>query len=379
MRNEADMKASPGSQASDRPSRRSRTRSAIASLLLAAPCVSCGESGDVAPWEGTLKSGVVAMAERAQAGEVDEALAVAERMLAPGGAGRLRSRLDGWTRGASETLLQPLSTVLDAVGVSTLRPEDQAEIEYARSAALLMGASRAEEDAPGLLERAQTALEKTRAAAPGGAREDAVYNLGTLDLMAAEAVRATLPEVSGQQQGPPQQGPQSPPDPNAAEEPDPLDVARAGYLAAREHFVERLGLGDADDERRYDTAANVELCLRRLRELDEIEKQREQQKQEQDQSEDGEEGEQDDSQESEKDEEKDDSDKKPEDGERSDEQDPEKQDPGEDPPEDDPSEEPQEEEPEDDPEEQDPEENPSEEEGESDEEPEEQEADPKEG
>ena len=245
----------------------------------------CGHAGDTEPWGGTLRSGVLAMSEEAAGGRVEAALSIADQMLAPGGAAQLRERLNGATRGVSESVLSPITSVLDLVGVSALQPSDRAEIEYARAAALLAGAAKGEENAPGLLERAEKALGRARGAAPGDVRRSAVYNQGTLDLMGAEAVRGTIPEIAGTGGA----GPTAPPNPSpqgAEEAPDPLDVARALYLQARAHFVEYLTEGEGED-----AAANVELAIRRLRELDEIAKQREQQKQDQEPSEDGEESE----------------------------------------------------------------------------------------
>ena len=313
----------------------------------------CGDAGEIEPWDGTLRSGVQAMSEEAEGGRIDAALSIADQMLAPGATARLRERLNGATRGVSESVLSPITGALDLVGISALQPSDRAEIEYARAATLLLGASKGDEDAPGLLGRAETALERARGAAPGDVRKSAVYNQGTLDLMAGEAVRATIPEIAG----PDAAGPTAPPDPNKTEEedaPDPLDVARALYLQSRTHFIEYLTDGEGED-----AAANVELVIRRLRELDEIEKQREEQKEED--SEEGEDGEKEDQEPSDEDQEKKD-DQKSEDEPSEDEQKSEEEG------EDDPSEDPSEEEPEEEPEEESEDEG-EEEEGEPEEEP----------
>ena len=226
--------------------------------------VGCGEVDGASPWDGTLRSGVQAMSEEAEGGRIEAALEIADRMLAPGRTARLRERLNRVTRGVSESVLSPVTSALDLVGVSALRPVDRAEIEYARAAALLAGAARGDDDAPGLLQRADAALERARGAAPGEVRASAVYNQGTLDLLAAESVRATIPEIAGAGAA----GPTAPPDPNApADEdaPDPLEVARGFYLMARAHLVEYL-----TEQNGADAAANVELVIRRLAELDEI-------------------------------------------------------------------------------------------------------------
>lgn len=343
-------------------------RPRLAALPLLA-LAACGDAGEVEPWDGTLKSGVLAMAEQSASGDVDGALGIADRMLAPGGAARLRQKLNRATLGASESVLSPVTKVLDLVGVSALSPEDRAEIEYARAAALLTGASQGEEDAPGLLERAQSALERARGAAPGEARMSAVYNLGTLDLLAAEAVRATIPEIAGGDAAGPQ-GPAAPPNPNQKDDAqeDPLPIARALYLEAREDFVEFLS--QESDE---NAAANVEFVIRRLRELDEIEKQREEQKnQDQDQNQDSEDGEKSEDQEPQDDE------QEQEDSEKSQDSDSENQEPKDDEPseEESDSESEEEQESEQEPEEQDPEDGSEESEEESQEDPEDQQPPP---
>lgn len=288
----------------------------LTSGLALSGLVGCGEADGASPWDGTLRSGVQAMSEEAEGGRIEAALEIAERMLAPGRTARLRERLNRATRGVSESVLSPVTSALDLVGVSALRPADRAEIEYARAATLLAGAARGEEDAPGLLQRADAALERARGAAPGEVRASAVYNQGTLDLLAAESVRATIPEIAGAGAA----GPTAPPDPNASADedtPDPLDVARALYLQARAHFVEYL-----TEQSGEDAAANVELVVRRLRELDEIAKQREEQQQNQDQDsqDEGEDGEQDQEQDQEDQEDQEQGEKDSEDEQQSDEQ-----------------------------------------------------------
>jgi hypothetical protein len=119
-------------------------------------------------------------------------------------------------------------------------------------------------------------------AGPGELRADATYDLGVIELQHAEAVRATIPEISGQPAPAPPAAPGGPPPPGSivppSEPPDPLVEARKLYGAARTWLVERLRLDWGDE----DTRANLELIQRRLRQLDEIEKQREQQKQQDD-------------------------------------------------------------------------------------------------
>ncbi|MEM9383010.1 MAG: hypothetical protein AAGB93_23880 [Planctomycetota bacterium] len=265
----------------------------------------CSESGPVVdPGRGSLGAGVERRRTLAVVGAHDDAVRVADRMLVPDAFSRGRSWLERVTRGTSEAAFGPATGALDALGFDVLTGADRAEIEYARAVTLLASAAAAQDtgslagpgqqaatanastnappagdaqeaatDAAGRIERAVAAYERARAAG-GAARVDAVYALGSLDLAAAEAIRATIPEISG---GPP-------PPPSGAEgkdDEDPVDVARRTYLRARERFVELLRLGDDPDAR-----ANTELIVRRLRELDAVETQREeQQKQDQQQQE----------------------------------------------------------------------------------------------
>jgi len=109
----------------------------------------------------------------------------------------------------------------------------------------------------------------------------AAYNAGTFRLMLAEQARTQIPELREKLQLPPLTPPNAgAPGAGAADQaPDPLQLARAAYLAARADLVERWRA----DPRHVDTRANLELVQRRLRELDELERQREQQEQEQQQ------------------------------------------------------------------------------------------------
>jgi len=133
-------------------------------------------------------------------------------------------------------------------------------------------------------EAARTSLLAARAlAGPGTLRLEAVYDLGTLELLRGERWRAQLPEVSGAPAAPPGMPPAAaggPPD--APPPPDPLQEARKQYLEARRWFAERVQADGGD----ADTRANLELLMRRLRELERIEQEREQQKQEQEQQQD---------------------------------------------------------------------------------------------
>jgi hypothetical protein len=213
-----------------------------------------------------LAQGLADISRLSDAGKPDEALAVADQLLAPDRFARWREAATaqpGWKR----TLVEAADPVLAAIGFSDLSPAARATIFHARGV-VLARASRPSE--------ADEAFEKARAlAGPGDLRLDATYDLGWDALTAGEAFRAQIPELGGK-----------PPDPQAAAAapgqpppPDPLELARAAYLKARGHFVERLRT-DARDE---DSRANVELVQKRLRELAEIQKKREEQKKQQEQ------------------------------------------------------------------------------------------------
>ncbi|MEM9800555.1 MAG: hypothetical protein AAGA20_09525 [Planctomycetota bacterium] len=250
---------------------------------LAALFVACAEEdvGGPPPWNGSLRDGLAQIEALADEGAFDDAIETADRVVAPDGLARARRWLERATRGASESALAPITSGLDAIGVDALSDADRAEVEFARGLVLLRstqvapvdgGDAEAAEDAAGRYRRAIDAFERARAAG-GDARLDAVYNLGTLDLLQAEAIRATIPEISGESGAMPMPGAEK-------NDEDPVDLARRAYLAARVHFIERLQLeGEAD------ARANVELVLRRLRELDDIERQREEEQQQQDQQE----------------------------------------------------------------------------------------------
>ena len=129
----------------------------------------------------------------------------------------------------------------------------------------------------GQLDAAADALARARAdAGPGALRLDSTYDLGVLHLSEGELYRAQIPELSNGAVAPP---PAAPVD--GEEQADPLDIARAQYLKAKDWFIERLKL----DWRDPDTQANMELVQRRLRELDALEREREEQEQEQEQEE----------------------------------------------------------------------------------------------
>ena len=238
----------------------------------------------VRPWPGTFAEGMAELARLVEDGRHADALALADRILEPTAAARLRARLERVTGGISEKALAPLQAPLEWLGIEPLSAADRGRVHYAKALARASG---------GTLEGALEDFELARVLAPGETRLAATYNLGTLDLLAGDALRSLIPELAGGA-GPgaappgPAPGPPLPGGPGGPGGPgspagsgqDPLELARKAYLAARERFVERLRLDWTD----ADTRANVELVVRRLRELDEIERQREEQeKRDQDQ------------------------------------------------------------------------------------------------
>ncbi len=216
-----------------------------------------------------LLDGLVKLEELSAAQDYAEATRVGESLLV------LRS-YDSWVAGfdlADDSWWNPLLDLLEPAAESlklSFTREEKAHVHYALGVVGL-----AEQNA----KSAKRKFDKANAlAGPGRLRQASTYNVGTLALLAGEAWRAQMPEFGGQ---PPTPGPSAPPAPGAAptkeeEAPDPLEEARAAYLAAKEGYILRLRIDWKDS----DTRANMELVMRRLRELDEIERQREEQKEE---------------------------------------------------------------------------------------------------
>lgn len=230
----------------------------------------------VVAWDRPFREGLLEVRRLAESGAIDEAASIADRLVATNAyAQRVEDlvRAEGW-RARLGRGLESIGDRLDLMGPP---PEVRAEAQFARGVALTIGVDRAndEEGRATRREEARSAFERARLlAGPGSLRLDATYDQGLLAFGAGEEQRAKLPEISGQQAPPPTLPPTAAPGAKAPEPPDPLQLARAAYLAARERFVERLQL----DWRDADTQANVELVQRRLRELDEIEKKREEEK-----------------------------------------------------------------------------------------------------
>ncbi len=209
----------------------------------------------VEPYAGSLGKGLAELAALAGEGRHDEALALAERLLAPDAAARVYAWVE---RRAGETPARALATLaapLAALGLDLGSSAERGEVHFARGVTL----RRAERDAD-----ARAAFQLVRGLG-GGARADAVYELAHIDLVAGERWREQLPE---RQQG-------APATPPAKGDPDPLVEAKRAYQAAEAALIERLRL----DWRDADTRANLELVRRRLRELDEIERRRKEEEQ----------------------------------------------------------------------------------------------------
>lgn len=228
-----------------------------------------------------LAPGLERMEELSAKGETEEALAIGEALLRPDAFTSWRRDLELEGSTVIAPALDLAEPVLEWLGLTGRTAEQRAAVHYALGVALLA----AEDPA-----KAKEAFGEARAlAGRGGLRLDSAYNLGTVVLEEGEEAFARIPEVAAARgQAPPQPPsapavPAGPPGPGgaapAAEPEDPLQVARALYLEAKELLVDRLRL----DWRDPDTRANVELVMRRLRQLDELQRQREQQKQDQQQ------------------------------------------------------------------------------------------------
>ena len=210
----------------------------LCALQTPAPAPAPAPAATPKPYEGTLAQGLQEVERLAEAGKKQEALELSERLLSLG---------------------------------------RRAPVEYARGVVHAQAAER---------EPSADAFQHSRSDGVGELRLASIYNLGSLALAEGEDWFKKLPEISGK---PPAHVPAQPPSAAPGQPPagpDALAEARKSYLAAREHFVERLR-AQWDDA---DTRANSELVQRRLKRLDEIEKQRkeeEQKKKQQQQSKDG--------------------------------------------------------------------------------------------
>jgi hypothetical protein len=206
----------------------------------------------VDPYPGPLAEGLRELAASSRAGEHPRALELAASLLASGEVGRIAE-------------------------------PQRARLRYDTGLARALAGASGE------------AVADLRAAAglagPGELRAASMYAAGTARLLAAEQLRIAVPEIAKKLGLEPPAPPAGAlplgappgglpmPDPKA---PDPIELAKAGYMLARSELLSRLEL----DWRDADTRANLELVARRLRELDEIERQRkEEQEQQQNQNE----------------------------------------------------------------------------------------------
>jgi hypothetical protein len=223
-------------------------------------------------WSDTFAEGVDHVRTQAAAEEWDAALLTCDQLLVPGPYARLRGSSEAGRVTLTDRILSPVDGALQSLGLERLLPADRALVRYQRGLILVR---------MGDLAAGMDDLERARSlGGPGAVRRNAVYALGTLDLMLGEILRQQIAEISGaapMAQLPPAGG-------QSEQAPDPLVLARTAYSQARAHLVERLRL----DWRDADTRANMELVQRRLRELDEIERQREEQSREQEENQEGE-------------------------------------------------------------------------------------------
>jgi len=213
-------------------------------------------------YDGSFADGAAELQRLALAGETEAALALSDALLVPGPLADLRARAERKTSGASERVLESLAGSLNWLGLPLDESANRAEVHYARG---LIHAQASE------LQPSNDSFELARVlAGPGVTRLDAIYNQGNLDFALGDAMRQMIPEIVGEDAVVAK--------PEEMEE-EPLDVARAAFLGARAHYVERLSA----DWRDADTRANAELTLRRLKELDEVEHEREEQQQDEEQ------------------------------------------------------------------------------------------------
>lgn len=212
------------------------------------------EPSAVEPWDETFAFGVGEVVRLAASDDPAGALEVCDRLLSQGTYGRWRTSLEEWSGGWTERLAGALDRPLVWLGFEARTERDRAEVRYLRG--LL-------QNRLGAVLSADLDFELARMlAGEGTTRRDAIYALGTLDLEQGEFYRQKIPEISGV---PP--APLAGPPAGGEQPPDPLQVARAFYMEAREHLVERLRMDWQDS----DTRANVQLVQRRLAELDRIE------------------------------------------------------------------------------------------------------------
>ncbi|MBI5363059.1 MAG: hypothetical protein HZA53_07750 [Planctomycetes bacterium] len=224
----------------------------------------------IEPWKEKLADGLAEVRRLVEKKEPAEARELCERLVAPNALLRWKEGAladGGWRR----SLARVAAPVLEFAGAEPLSAPARAEVRFASGLAAVVG-----EDALG----AENAFASAQAlAGPGELRLASGYQLATVALLEAEALREKIPEIQQKQgqgaSGAPPSVPQPAPQAGAGvpNEPDPLQLARAAYLRARAKYAERLRA----DWRDADTRANTELVSKRLKELDELERQRKEQ------------------------------------------------------------------------------------------------------
>lgn len=218
------------------------------------------EESAPAPLEGPFqKLYEEAVAELAQGG-ITEAATTAARLAVPDAPTLWHEDLRRTTGGLSERLFRPAAPTLRALGWA---PRSRGQRAAARH---LEGLARHRD---GDVDGAEAAWQAARGLSSGPAALAACDALAAVDLAAAEELFQQIPEVQGVTQN--ALAPNFRSSSNETQE-DPLPPARAKYLEARAHLVDRLRA----DWRDADARANAELVQRRLRRLDEIEQERRQ-------------------------------------------------------------------------------------------------------
>ena len=219
------------------------------------------EPAPIQAFAGSLEAGLAEMQRRAQEINIADAEEFAQRLMVPKRLDRVQSWLQEHAgflgaRGQGMTL-----DFLDWLGLASRTAEQRAVVHY--DLGLLQAQAEAREPA-------RASFESSIYLAAGPTRELGTYNLGCLDLTAAEELFQQIPEVHGRTRSAMSPGFVPSTQQGDEEEPDYLKLSRAKYKAALGHFVQRLRLNWQD----ADTRANVEWIQNRLEELRKIEEKR---------------------------------------------------------------------------------------------------------
>ena len=219
----------------------------------------------IQPWEDSYLVGFEQACAALQDGRGQEAAALARRLAEEDSAALRRQSWQARTQGVSERLLfQPASPLLGWVNPGRSVGQ-QSVARHLEGLAHYKG---------GALDQAEVAWKAASGLATVRGSLAACDGLALLDLELAEGHFAEIPEVQGKTNNAlaPNFTAPAPTGEGEEEAPDPLGLARAAYLAAREHLIERLRA----DWRDKDARANVELIQKRLHRLDDIEEERKQ-------------------------------------------------------------------------------------------------------